>query len=425
MPQVTAGMEQMMDMLAAKLDMDPLELRIRNALKRGDKNTVGKTLVSSTGIMECLDRLRGHSLWKERAVWKAAAGSFTSRGVGIAAVMQASGYGPVVPDYGNAKVELTLEGKIRVYSGVVDMGQGNASTNIQMVGSILAQDIGRIELVLPDTDQTLPSGSASASRCTYTFGNALIGAAEILKDRILQRAADLLMARSKEELALIPGAVRHLRSGREFPLSRIAQYLNESERVAVHHFQAPVATDEVGAPDDLKLHGLPHTLFSYGAHLACVELDELTGAVEVKRYLAVSDCGKVINPQIYEQQIQGAVAQGLGYALSEDFEVDGGKMLTPDLSTYLVPTALDVPDVDSVAVELYELTGPFGLKGVGEIATNGPLPAVANALADVCGIRLFRSPLTPERVLMALRDKNGGEGRSEDRFQAERRRHCH
>lgn len=404
-PQVTASMEQMMDMLAAKVDMDPLELRIRNALKRGDKNTVGKTLVLSTGIMECLDALRCHSLWKERVGWKAATGPFTRRGVGIAAVMQASGYGPVVPDYANAKVELTLDGKIRVYSGVVDMGQGNASTNVQIVGSILAQDAGRVELVLPDTDETLPSCSASASRCTYTFGNALIGAAEILKERILQRAADLMMARSSDELALIPGSVRHLRSGREFALSQIAKYLNGSERMAVHHFRAPIATDELGVPDDLKLHGMPHTLFSYGAHLAYVEVDELTGAVEVKRYLAVSDCGKVINPQIYEQQIHGAVAQGLGYALSEDFEVGEGKMLTSDLSTYLVPTTLDVPDMDSVAMELYELTGPFGLKGVGEIATNGPLPAVANAVADACGVRLFRSPLTPERVLMALRAK--------------------
>ena len=118
-------------------------------------------------------------------------------------MMQASGYGPVVPDYANAKIELTAAGKIRVYCGVVDMGQGNAGTNLQIAGSILGQGIHDMELVLPDTDLTLPSCSASASRCTYTFGNALIGAAEILKERILLRAADMLMARA-EELALIP-----------------------------------------------------------------------------------------------------------------------------------------------------------------------------------------------------------------------------
>jgi len=402
-PQVTAAIEQMMDMVAHKLGRDPLDLRLRNALKRGDRNCVGKTLVSSTGLKECLEVVKTHALWRERDRWKSAAVSRKLRGVGIAAVMQASGYGPVVPDVGNAKVELTLEGKIRVYSGVVDMGQGNASTSVQMAGSILGQEAAHMELVLPDTERTLPSGSASASRCTYTFGNALIGAAEILKGRILQRAADLLMAGGKEEMTLVPGAVRHLKTGREFPLSRIAQFLNNSERVATNHFRAPVAADDLGIPDDLRLHGLPHTLFSYGAHLVAVEIDQITGAVDVQRCLAVTDCGKVINPQIYEQQIQGAIGQGLGYALCEDLEVEQGRISTPDFSTYILPTAMDIPEMESVAVEIYEHTGPFGLKGVGEVATNGPLPAVANAVADACGVRVFRSPLTPERVLGAIR----------------------
>ncbi|MBI4963564.1 MAG: xanthine dehydrogenase family protein molybdopterin-binding subunit [Desulfomonile tiedjei] len=408
-PQVTAAMEQMMDMLAAKLGMDPVQLRLKNAVVKGDQNCAGKTLVSSTGVADCLETLSKHPLWTGRTGWKSNAGPFKRRGVGVAAVMQASGYGPVVPDYANAKLELTLDGRIRVYCGVVDMGQGNASTNVQIVGNILAQQADGIDIILPDTDQTLPSGSASASRCTYTFGNALIQAAETLKGRILQRAADLLMAPGKEDLAMIPGAVRHLKTGRELSLSRIAQLLNPAERVAVGYFRAPTATDDLGVPDDLRLHGFPHTLFSYGAHVALVEIDELTGAVDVKRYLAVSDCGNVMNPEIYEQQIQGAIAQSLGYALSEEFEVRAGKVLTPDFSTYTIPTSADVPEIDSIPVQVHEPTGPFGLKGAGEVATNGPLPAVANAVADACGVRIFRSPLTPERVLRAIREAEGKE----------------
>ena len=403
-PQVTAAMEQMVDMLADRLCMDSLELRLRNALKRGDRTCVGKTLVCSTGLVECLETLKEHPLWKERESWKARAGSFKRRGVGIAAVSQASGYGPVVPDYANAKVELTLEGKIRVYCGVVDMGQGNAATNAQIAGAILGQTAAHIELVLPDTDRTLPSCSASASRCTYSFGNALIAATEALRERILRRASDLLMTRGTEELALIPGAVRYVRTGQEFPLSRVAALLNESERVATGHFRAPIAFDDVGAPDDLRLHGLPHTLFSYGAQLALIEVDELTGAAHVARYVAVSDCGKVINPRVYEQQIHGAVAQGLGQALSEEFEVREGKIMTPNLFTYYVPTSMDLPEIESIPVEIYEHTGPFGLKGVGEIAINGPLPAVANAMADACGTRILQWPLTPERVLKSRKD---------------------
>jgi len=150
---------------------------------------------------------------------------------------------------------------------------------------------------------------------------------------------------------------------------------------------------------------IPHQIFSYGTHLALIEVDELTGEVEVKGYLAVSDCGKVINPQIFEQQIQGGIVQGLGYALCEDFIVQNGEVQTKSLTTYIVPTSLDVPDLESIPVEIEEPSGPFGLKGVGEIAMDGPLPAVANAIADACGIRIFRSPMTSERVLKALNEK--------------------
>lgn len=400
--QVTAAVEQMIDMLAARLKTDPLELRWKNAVKLGDKNCVGKTLVSSTGLIDCLEVSAQHPIWMDREAWKAEAGSFKRRGVGLAAVMHATGYGPVVPDYANAKLKLTREGRIAVYCGVVDMGQGNATTNLHIVGALLNQKAESIDLIQPDTDRTLPSGSASASRCTYTFGNALIGAAGIIKDRILQRAADLLMIRDRDDMVLVPGAVKHLPSGREIPLAKLATFLNDDERTAVHHFRAPVARDYLGVDENLSLHGLPHTLFSYGVHVAAVEVDELTGVVDVKQYLAISDCGRVINPQIYEQQIHGGIAQGLGLALSEDFDVLDGRVLTPDFATYLVPTAPDIPEIESVAVQIHEPTGPFGLKGVGEISTNGPLPAVANAVWDACGVRCSRSPITPERVKAAL-----------------------
>jgi CO/xanthine dehydrogenase Mo-binding subunit len=400
--QVTAAMEQMMDMLAARLGMDPLEIRLKNALTRGEKTCIGVTLTGSTGLVECLERIKEHPVWTERSAWKAAAGPFKRRGVGIAALMHAAGYGTVVPDYANAKIELTGEGKIRVYCGVVDMGQGNASTNAQIAGSILNQNMESIELVLPDTDRTLPSGSASASRCTYTFGNALIGATEILKNRILQKAADLLMAPSTDDLALVPGKVVNRATGAEILFSRLARLMAESERTAVSHFRAPVARDPLDITDELKLHGLGHAVISYGAHLAAIEVDEITGAVEVVSYLSATDCGRVLNPQLYEQQIQGGMCQGLGFALFEDFQVKQGSIRTADLATYIIPSALDTPDMESLQVELHEPTGPFGLKGVGEIATNGPAPAVANAVADACGIRLFRLPMTPERVLLAL-----------------------
>jgi CO/xanthine dehydrogenase Mo-binding subunit len=412
-PQVTAAMEQTIDMLAAKLGLSPLEIRHLNAVRKGDQNPIGVTLVSSTGLVECLDVLAKHVLWKEKELWKASAGPFKKRGVGIVCVMHGMGYGPVVPDYAGAKIELTEHGTFRVFCGVVDMGQGNAHTYLQIAGDILNQDAAHMEVVLPDTDKTLPSGSATASRTTYTFGNALIGAARILKERILKRSAGLVPAGPGDITALVmrPGSIVYLPTGKEIPLSEIAGVLDESERVSVFQFQAPVSQVRPTEDENLRLHGIPHLIFSYSAHLAYVEVDELTGKVEVKHYLAVNDCGRVINPQIFAQQIQGGIAQGLGYALCENFIVRDGMIKTPDLSTYIIPTSMDIPEMDSIAVELPEETGPFGLKGTGEIAVDGPLPAIANAVADACGVRILHAPLTAEKILRALEEKKDEEDR--------------
>jgi len=400
--QAAGAMEQVMDLLARRLAMDPVEIRLRNVLRKGDRTPIGVSLQHSIGMEECLTALARHPLYLDQEKWKARAGPFKRRGVGAAALMLGIGYGPVVPDVANAKLRLTRKGRIRVYSGVVDMGQGNAATCLQMAGSMLSQNPDGLELVLPDTERTLPSGSAAASRTTYSFGNALIGACQALKQRILEKAADLLMAASAEEMVMEPGMVRHPVSGREIPLARLAAFMAEPERTVTHRFRAPTAPERIPVPEEIRLHGLGHTVFSYAAHLACVEVDELTGEVDVLHYLSISDCGRVINPQAYEQQIQGSVAQGLGYAVMEDFKALDGRVETRDLSTYILPTAMDVPDMDVVAVQTHETTGPFGLKGVGEIGTSGPVPAVANAVMDAVGVRLSRWPLTAERVLESM-----------------------
>ena len=223
-----------------------------------------------------------------------------------------------------------------------------------------------------------------------------------MKERILEGAAQSLAAEGKEDLVLLPGMVRHLPTGREITLKEMGRRLEDAERTVSAHFRAPVAEEMPTDDEALRLHGVPHLLFSYGAHLACVECDQLTGEVAVKAYLGVTDCGRIINPQVFEQQIHGGIAQGLGYALYEDLVVQGGMAQTTDLATYMIPTAMDLPDMETVAVESYEETGPFGMKGAGEIAMDGPLPAVANALADACRVRLLRSPFTAERVLKAL-----------------------
>ena len=399
--QVSFAFERMMDLLAGKLGMDPLELRLKNALRRGDRNDAGVTMTQSTGIVDCLAAVQQHPLWRERKIWKKVAGPFHKRGVGIAAVFNAMGYGRGLPDSALAKVELTPEGRIRVYSGVSDMGQGNATAFVQIAGQILCQEHTAIELVQPDTERTLPSGSAAASRTTYTYGNALIKACEELRRRLTGRAALMLLSDTLDDLELLPGRVKNLVSGREIPLTALAAMMAPEDRVCISQFLMPVVRDKLDTGKEFVI-GFPHLLFSYAAHLVYIEMDELTGAIAVKAYLAATEAGRVLNPQAFEQQVQGAIAQGIGYALCEEVLLKEGRIVNPDFATYIIPGALDIPEMVSLAVETYEPSGPYGMKGVGEVGTNGPLPAIASALADACGIHMTRSPLTAERVLAAL-----------------------
>lgn len=399
--QVSLAFEGMMDRLADRLGRDRLDLRRQNALRRGDRNCAGVTLTTSTGLDECLRTLRGHELWTSRDAWKKAAPPFTRRGVGMAAVFNGMGYGRGLPDNAIAKIELADDGRFVIYSGVPDMGQGNASTFVQIAGEMLCQDQTRLEVVQPDTALSHPSGSASAGRTTYTYGKALIQACELMTSKLVRRAALMLMIDEPGGFTLVPGAVRHLPTGKEVALSLMAAMLPRDDRVCVSEYLMPVSQEVPPTGKDFAL-GFPHLIFPYAAHLVRIEIDCLTGLTRVCDYLAVTDGGRVLNPLNFHQQIGGGVAQGLGFALMEGFGTHSARVLTKDLSTYLIPTSLDLPDTVSLAVETLEHSGPFGMKGVGEIGMNGPLPAVASALSDALGAHIDRAPVTPETVLHLL-----------------------
>ncbi|WP_022661545.1 xanthine dehydrogenase family protein molybdopterin-binding subunit [Paucidesulfovibrio longus] len=404
--QASFAFEGMMDRLARKLGRDPLELRRQNALHRGDRNGAGVSLTTSTGLDECLRTLRDSELWTGRKAWKDAAPAFTRRGVGLAAVFNGMGYGRGLPDNAIARIELTEQGRFLIRSAVPDMGQGNAATFAQIAGEMLCQRAERLEVAQPDTDSSHPSGSASAGRTTYTFGKALIQACEMMTSKLVRRAALMLMVDEPDGFALVPGAVRHLPTGRDLPLEALASMLPREDRICVSEYLMPVTREVPDTGKEFAL-GFPHLIFAYAAHLVRVEVDELTGLVRVCDYLAATDGGRVLNPQNYHQQIEGGVAQGLGFALMEGLETSEGRLLTKDLSTYLIPASMDLPDTRSLAVETIEHSGPFGLKGVGEVGMNGPLPAVASALSDALGVHVNRAPVSPETVLRMLQPRSG------------------
>lgn len=401
-PQVAAGMEQAVDLMAERVGLDPAEIRRRNIVHRGDEAPSGSKITCSVGLADCLKATTDHPIWRDRAAWKAGAGPGRVRGVGLAAAFHGLGYGPIIPDEANAKLELSDQGRVIVYSGVIDMGQGNAGTCLQLAAQALNQPLGDLELVIPDTDQTLPSGSASASRTTFTYGNALILAAAAFKNRLLKATAGQLTEARPDDLVLAPGRVEHPDSGRSVSLAEVAAALSAEERVVTARYQAPQAEPIPGAPEQVTFCGVPHAVFGFAVQTAAVEIDRLTGRISVRRFLTALDCGRLLNPLQAEQQMQGAVAQGLGYALYEDLIADQGRIVTNDFSTYILPTSLDLPDMETIFIDGEEETGPHGMKGLGEIGLDATLPAVANAVADACGARARCWPLTPERLLAAL-----------------------
>jgi CO/xanthine dehydrogenase Mo-binding subunit len=399
--QSTFAIERAMDALADRVGLDRLSFRLHNALRRGDRNGSGVTLAHSTGLVACLETLREHPLWRERAAWRAAAPPGKRRGTGVVAVWNAMGYGRGLADSAIARIECTAQGSFRIYSGVPDMGQGNGAAFVQIAGQELCQAADRLELVQPDSERCHPSGSASAGRTTYTFGNALRLACAALREKLLHRAALLLGLDETHGLLLLPGRVRHLPSGRELALEQLAALLPEADRACVAQWLMPVAQDRPDTGHGFQI-GFPHALFSYGAQLARVEVDLVTGAVQVCAYLACSDAGRVLNPLDYHGQVQGAVAQGLGWALTEDLRFEQGRLLNPTFQEYLLPTALDLPEILSIAVDGVEETGPYGMKGIGEVASNGPAPALASALEEALGRCPQGPPFTAERVLALL-----------------------
>ena len=401
--QASFAVERAMDLLAGRLGREAASLRLQNALPPGGQNAVGVTAEPGTDVAACLTAVLAHPFWTGRAAWKKAAPPLTRRGVGLTAMLNAMGYGRGLPDHAAAKLELTRQGTFRLYNSVPDMGQGNAAAFVAMAARALGQPESAIACVQPDTGTCPPAGSSSASRTTYTFGNALLRACRAMAEKLRTRAALALLCDMPERLELVPGAVSDPATGRAVPLAVLAGFLTRDDRISIDQFVMPVVQDPPDTGREFRL-GFPHRFYSHGACLCGVEVDELTGRVRLAQCLVSVACGRVFSLAGVEQQLQGAAAQGAGLALFEDMAVADGRIRAGNLAAYLIPTALDLPDIGCLAVADDEPTGPMGLRGMGEIGIHGPGPAVAQALEDAVGMATTRLPVSPEAVLAALED---------------------
>lgn len=391
--QMVLGYESQMDLLARRLGIDPVEIRVRNALRKGDRLPVGQELDTHVAVAEAAQRA-----WAALGPRRPPSTPRHRVGRGLACNLQSYGRIVWLHDWASAWVGFEMDGGVVVRTGVPDIGGGQASSLCQIAAEVLGVEPEQVSIHIADSALTPLAGTTTATRQLYMSGNAVLQAATGLRQQILPVAAQMLETPADRVAFRDGGAVST--DGRRVSF---AQIMKECARLGVSRSHLGVYHAPAGEPIDLERGGgrvFPD--FTFGAHAVEVEVDTETGAVRVLRHVACHDVGRAINPQSVEGQIQGGAVMGLGYGLMEEVVVDRGVNLSTSLATYLIPTSLDVPDVEPLILESGDGKGPFGARGIGEPPIGPPAAAIANAVADAIGARITELPITPERVARAL-----------------------
>jgi CO/xanthine dehydrogenase Mo-binding subunit len=396
-PQAALAHEALLDELAAKTGLDALELRLRNAIQAGQTTATGQVLQASAGLGQCLQAVRTH--WH---TWRAEAEQFNGqlkgqtgplrRGVGIGCMWYGCG-NTSLSNPSSMRLGINPEGQVTLYNGAVDIGQGANTIMVQIAAEALGVAPDLIHCITGDTDLTADAGKSSASRQTFVSGRAAQLAGEDLRRQILR----LSNAGPEAQIVIHQGALRVIEQGR-------SQTLNLRELPLVTENDVLLGEglfDPPSSPLDANGQGEPYATYGFAAQIAEVDVDTQLGTVSVRRIVAAHDVGCAINPTQVEGQIHGGIAQGLGFALMEEY-IPGQ---TENLHDYLMPTVGDMPDIEVIIIEDPEPLGPYGAKGIGEPALVPTAPAILGAIQHATGVRIQQVPATPERVLAALNKK--------------------
>ncbi|MCR9213966.1 MAG: molybdopterin-dependent oxidoreductase [Proteobacteria bacterium] len=392
-PQAAIAHETMMDDLAVDLDMDRLEIRLKNAIAAGQETATGQVLKASAGLGQCLEALKPH--WQHlqsetRAFNKLHQDSPRRRGVGIGAMWYGIG-NTALSNPSTIEVGIGQDGKILLFNGAVDIGQGTNTILPQICADALGLPVGDFTYIMGDTDLTKDAGKSSASRQTFVSGKASELAGIDLRQQILRHAN----AGEAASLELSGDRLRIDEGGlvREIDLSTLEADVDGMVFRGSGYFDPPTTTL------DKNMQGVPYATYGFAAQIAEVEVDLDLGTTKVLRIKAAHDVGRAINPQQVEGQIQGGIAQGLGLALMEEY-VPG---VTENLHDYLIPTVGDMPDMEILIIEDAEPLGPFGAKGVGEPGLVPTAPAIFSAIRDATGVRITRAPVLPHLLRAELK----------------------
>jgi CO/xanthine dehydrogenase Mo-binding subunit len=376
-PPAAFALESLLDELAAELELDPIELRLQNAVVEGDLGVSGRPF-PVIGVRECLERIAEHPVWQERHDLP------ENEGLGIAV-----GYWPGGNEPASAVCRLDADGRLNVITAVADM-TGTETTFAAIAAEVLGVSPDRVNVVAADTGAAPFAGVSGGSKITYTVGRAVQRAAEQTRERVLQVASEELEI-APTDLEIVDGVVRAVGApDRSLTIEEIAQ-----KALAWGGTYEPIAGHGGAAQPSLAP--------SAAAHLAHVRVDRETGEVELVRYALAQDVGRALNPALVEGQMRGGAAQAIGWALYEELRHDEyGQLVSGSFMDYAVPTAERVPEIDTLIVEVPAPDGPFGAKGVGEAPVVAGPAAIANAIAAAVGVRPRELPMTAPRIWALL-----------------------
>src|SRR5512134_964493 len=391
--QSAFAVESMMDMLAEKLGIEPVELRRLNALHVGSITNTGQELRESVGLTECIDRvdaeMRRHTPQPFEPRVDPANPSLV-RAWGFAAAYKNTGLGGGAPDISGADVELYEDGTFQVRSSSAELGQGLVTVMRLTVAEEMAVPPEQVRVLVMDTDLTPNGGPTTASRQTYVTGNASRYAAKTLRDQITAIMAEKFDVRPQQ--IRFENGIVHV-NGHSLTYADVYKEMTESgQQPRVRYMYEAPKTQPLGTGGDM------HFAFSFGVQAAEVEVNKLTGEVRVLKVISANDVGMAVNPLGLQGQVEGGVMMGLGNCLTEEFIVDNGQVVTDHLARYRIPGIMLTPEITSIIVEHPTAEGPYGAKGVGEICSIPTTPAITNAIYNAVGVRVDKLPVDQEII---------------------------
>lgn len=406
-PQICFAQESLVDELAHRLKMDPMELRFRNILRPGDKTATGQTIGRSCGLEELLKTVKIRSGWdKKRAESPRLDGKGDiARGLGVSVAYYGVGLGAKGRhlDRAGAYVNIYKDATVSVNVGNTEMGQGALTVLSQICAETLNAPYESVRLEEVDTSKVSDSGPTVASRTTLMSGNAIIDAAAPLRANIFRTALDLLLAGGAEASKPMTACQGVFSIGERSVTfaEAVAECWNRRMKMGEQGwYVAPRTSYDIGDGQ-----GDAYVTYSYSADVAEVEADLKTGVTKVRKICAAYDVGRIINPALAEGQAQGGILQGMSWAVYENLLYKNGIMLNPNFTDYVIATTADKPEYDITFIEKPYAEGPYKAKGMGEVPLIGVAPAIGNAVRNASGVMVKSVPILPEKVWAGLKKK--------------------